>query len=992
MSQENEQSLCKQGGEALSASPYFSWVQIILIFLAFLVIGLACQWGGLNARTVYDGAYFVSAKQSLLASHDIMRILGMIPVRPLFVFTFYLNYLVAGLDPFYLRVLNVGFLAGAGLALAFLIMAVFRIPGLNLPGSHRVKQSVGVLVGLLFVIHPLQSFVVLYVWQREAIMACLFVFWGLAVYVATRSGRFANPVVGYVITAAIFLAGMLSKENVATLPALMVLAELTVFRQPIRPLLKRAGTIGLVLLPSVVLYLGITRILYGMHSEVEHGVFERLTLYYATGGLSIAEVVMTQCRIFFSYLSMMLFPFMGDVEFMRAEIISRSLLDPPETLLAVAGVVALAAAGFALIRRSPVVAFGILFMGSSLLPESMLIPQYLFFGYRAILPMGGLLLIAARGILPVAQWVVEKRVTARSIRYAAAVGVLIALAGLGWVTAERAGRWTHISFWQDLVNRLPRYSRDVQTIPYLDIAVNTMSVLAAEEQYAETMDVFQRVLVVTPGSVRTRSKSLDLESSVERFLKTFGDTKDRAGGALICLGVALQVTGKTDQAVAVYQKAVELDPNHSDVHLVLGGAFEAAGKLDEAITYYGKATETDPGSANAYLCLGNALKKAGKIVEAMHEYARSIQVDPKPVLGHLYLAIALHDAGYYPEAVEEYRKALQVDDNIAEVHHRLGRALAEQGEFSDAVVHYRRAIGLQPGMALAHADLGLLLEVTGHVSEALHDYRKAASADPENAMIQIVFGRALLAAGHMSEATQALSRAVELDPGQATAHHLLGICLEKSGNLRQAVSHVERVVELDPGSADAHSYLGYLLARSGEFERSIRELTTGMSIAPDQPSAYLHLGWVLELTGAASLGEEHYRAAIRLKPDYAEAHYRLAHSLLARGNAREAAESYRAVVRLKPDSIEAYADLAIALLHKGEIAEAVVILGRALSLNKENTQLWYAIGVAYAAMEQNDEAVKYLRRALTMKPDHAAAAAYLRELDNGRGPRIGPRP
>jgi tetratricopeptide (TPR) repeat protein len=992
MSQENEQSLCKQGGEALSTAPFFPWVQIVLIFLTFLVIGLACQWGGLNARTVYDGAYFVSAKQSLLASHDIIRIIGMIPVRPLFVSTFYLNYLVAGLDPFCLRILNVGFVAGAGLALTFLIMAVFCVPGLNLPGSTRVKQLVSVLVGLLFVIHPLQSFVVLYVWQREAIMACLFVFWGLAVYVATRSGRFANPVVGYVITAAIFLAGMLSKENVATLPVLMVLAEMTVFRQPIRPLLKRAGSIALVLLPSVALYLGITTILHGVHSEVEHGVFERLTLYYATGGLSIAEVAMTQCRIFFSYLSMMLVPFIGDVEFMRAEIVSRSLLNPPETLLAVAGVVALAVTGFALIRRSPVMAFGILFMGASLLPESMLIPQYLFFGYRAILPMAGLLLIVARGALPIAQWVEERRAVVPSIRYAAAGSVLIALTGLGWITAERAGRWTHISFWQDLVNRLPHYSRDVQTIPYLDIAVNTMSVLASEERYTETMDVFQRVLVVDPESRGTRPKSLDTEGSVEQFLKTFGETKDRAGGALICLGVALQVTGKTDLAVAVYQKAVELDPNHSDVHLVLGAAFEAAGKLDDAITYYSKATETDPGSANAYLCLGNALKKAGKIVEAMQEYARSIQVDPKPVLGHLYLAIALHDTGYYPEAVEEYRKALQVDDTVAEVHHRLGRALAEQGEFSDAIGHYRRAIGLQPEMALAHADLGLLLEVTGHVSEALHHYRKAASADPGNAMIQMAFGRALVAVGHMSEATQALSRAVELDPGQATAHHLLGICLEKSGDLRQAVSHLERAAELDPGSADAHSYLGYLAARSGDFERSIRELTTGISLAPNQPSAYLHLGWVLELTGAPSLAEEHYRAAIRLKPDYTEAHYRLAHNLLARGNAKDASESYRAVVRLRPDSTDAYADLAVALLHNGEIAEAVVTLGRALSLNKENTQLWYAIGVAYAAMEQNDEAVKYLRRALTMKPDHEAAAAYLRELDNGRGPRIGPRP
>lgn len=992
MSQENEQSLCKRNGESPSTSPFFSWAQIILIFLVFLVLGLACHWGGMNARTVYDGAYFVSAKQPLLASHDMARILGMIPVRPLFVFTFYLNYLAAGLDPFYLRVLNVGFLAGAGLALVLLVMTVFRIPGLSLPGSIRVKQLVSVLMGTLFVIHPLQSFVVLYVWQREAIMACLFVYWGLAVYVATRSGRFANPFVGYGVTAVIFLAGMLSKENVAVLPALMVLAELTVFRQGAGPLMKRVGTIALVLLPSVVLYLVTTRILHGTHSEMEQSVFERLSLYYATGGLSIAEVAMTQCRIFFSYVSMMLFPFMGDVEFMRAEIVSRSLLNPPETLLAVTGVVALAVAGCALMRRSPVIAFGILFMGVSLLPESMLIPQYLFFGYRAILPMAGLLLIVARGILPTAQWVLEKRAVSPAIRCGAVAGLLVALAGLGWVTAERAGRWTHISFWQDLVARLPQYSRDVQKIPYLDIAVNTMSVLAAEERHGETMEVFQKVLAVDPESRAVRPKNFDTEASVEQFLKTFGDTKDRAGGALICLGVALQVTGKTDQAVAVYRKAVELDPNHADVHLVLGGAFENAGKLDDAIEYYRRATETDPGNATAYICLGNALKKAGSVLEAMQEYARSIQVDPKSVTGYLHLAGALHETGYYREALQEYRNALQLDDKAAEVHHRLGRVLANQGQVSDAISHYKKAIILHPALALAHADLALLLETTGQVSEALEGYRRAMSADPENATIQIVFGRALVGAGHISEAAQVLSRAVELDPGQGIAYHLLGICLEKSGDLRQAVSYVERAVELDPGSPEAHSYLGYLLARSGDFESGIRELKTGMILAPHQPIAYFYLGWALDLTGAPSFAEEHYRAAIRLKPDFAEAHHRLAHSLLAHGKARQAVESHRAVVKLSPDLTEAHADLAVALLHNGEIAEAIVTLGRALSLNKENSQLWYAIGLAYAAMKQNKEAVKYFRRALAIKPDHEAAAAYLGELDNDRGPRVGSRP
>ena len=83
-------------------------------------------------------------------------------------------------------------------------------------------------LGILFTVHPLQSMVVLYAWQREAIMGCLFYYSALAAYVAVRSERIPLTA-GYGATAVLFLAGMLSKENVATLPVAVMLAEMTLF-------------------------------------------------------------------------------------------------------------------------------------------------------------------------------------------------------------------------------------------------------------------------------------------------------------------------------------------------------------------------------------------------------------------------------------------------------------------------------------------------------------------------------------------------------------------------------------------------------------------------------------------------------------------------------------------------------------------------------------------------------------------------------------------
>lgn len=970
--------------EVPSTPQVFSWLHALIIFLVFMAAGLLCQWGGMEARTVYDGAYFVSSKQAVFESHDVMRVIAMIPARPLFLFTFYVNYLATGLDPFFLRVGNVAIVAAGGLALTLLIGMILSMTGSGLPGSRRAKQAAGFLAGLLFVIHPLQSFAILYVWQREAAMACLFVFSGLAVYVATLCGRFPRPTVGYVLTSVIFLAGMLSKENVAILPPLLIAVELILFRRKLSELIDRAAIIAVTLLPSVMVYLLITGALHAPHSELERGIVHRLSVYYAAGGLSFVEVVMTQCRVFFSYLSMMLFPFGRDVEFMRAVTVSRSLVNPPETVAAVAGVLAVAVLGVFLVRRCPVIAFGIGLLMLSLLPEALLIPQYLFFGYRAILPMAGLLLIGAWAAQPAFDWVTARSKTAPALACSAVAAVFFGVCGLGWVTAERAARWTHISFWTDLSDRLPPYSADVQKTPFLDITANCMSVLTSDGRHADTIGLFHHVAAAGAQAQATNADGVNTNDAIEQFVTLFGDTGGRAGGALISLGVALQHLGREDEAVAAYRKSVELDSSHSDVLVSLGVLLERRGSIQEAIAYYRKATEANPASAVAYNCLGNALKKSGLVFEAMQEYAKAIAVDPQATLGRYFLAMALHETGYLQEAADHYRKALEVDETSPDIHHKLGRVLAEQGQLVEACVQYRRAISLQPGLAIARADLALALEMSGELRAALDQYQEALRADPDAIALQMFFGRALISAGRFADAATVLNRALALDPGQPAVHHFLGTALERRGHFGEAVSHMKKAVELAPGFADAHRNLGIALCRSGNCAEGIRHLKTAEVLEPAEPRTVFYLGWAMEATGSPDVAEAYFRTAVGLRPDLAEAHYGLARALHAGGKLQEAIEAYRMAVNHGPHVVEAHADMAVALLQLGRIPEAVVTLGKALALNRESVQLLYALGAAYARMNDHAEAVKYLKKALDMNPDHAAAAALLHRLQHNR--------
>ena len=168
----------------------------------------------------------LSVKRQVYATHDLAQVISIVPARALFMLSLYANYALTGMDPYYFRLTNTVILAGAGLALAWLIFVILEVPTLRAPGTPLEKRAISLFLGLMFIAHPLQTYVVLYDWQREAIMACLFYFSALAVYLGARSGRFRNEGLGYVLTAVLFFAGLQSKENLITLPIMMLLAEI----------------------------------------------------------------------------------------------------------------------------------------------------------------------------------------------------------------------------------------------------------------------------------------------------------------------------------------------------------------------------------------------------------------------------------------------------------------------------------------------------------------------------------------------------------------------------------------------------------------------------------------------------------------------------------------------------------------------------------------------------------------------------------------------
>jgi protein O-mannosyl-transferase len=171
------------------------------------------------------------------------------------------------------------------------------------------------------------------------------------------------------------------------------------------------------------------------------------------------------------------------------------------------------------------------------------------------------------------------------------------------------------------------------------------------------------------------------------------------------LGVVLFQKGQVDEAVAQYQKALEINPNYVAAHYNLGNALFQKGQLEEALAQYQKAVEINPNDAEAHINLGNALFQNEQLDEALAQFQKAIEINPNDAETHYNLGNALFQKGQLDEAVAQFQRALEIDPNSFATHYNLGGALFQKGRLDDAITQFQEVLRLKPDFRPAQANL-----------------------------------------------------------------------------------------------------------------------------------------------------------------------------------------------------------------------------------------------------------------------------------------------
>ena len=176
------------------------------------------------------------------------------------------------------------------------------------------------------------------------------------------------------------------------------------------------------------------------------------------------------------------------------------------------------------------------------------------------------------------------------------------------------------------------------------------------------------VALLVPGA-RDHAAIFGHESNAELWIDTLAKN-DRAWMAMSALATAkvqslpddpAQARGQLADAVRLFRRAAELEPNDVAIRYNLGAALASLDRNDEALVELLRAVQLNPNSPDAQFNLGVFYVRLQRWNEAIAPLETVIRLHPNFASAHTNLGIALAECGRTTEAVEQWRTALAID-------------------------------------------------------------------------------------------------------------------------------------------------------------------------------------------------------------------------------------------------------------------------------------------------------------------------------------------
>ena len=524
--------------------------------------------------------------------------------RPFSFLTIAINYTIGELNTKSYHIFNFLVHVLNGFLVFLLANTLLKLNSRESTSLANNNYWIALAVSLVFVLHPIQTMGVTYIIQRMSSLATLFYILSIYLYIIGRSKSIENikHSLFYLLLAGTSgLLAILSKQNAATLPIMILVVEVFFIRDKnnkpyTRYILSVAGLMAI-----------------GIIVIVATGLLPK-----ENDDITRQDYLITQFKVLLIYLKLWLVPIGQNID--HGIIFSKSIgIREISGMLVYVGLITTTVLTY---KKNKLISFGILWFLVTMLIESSLIPiQDAMVEHRLYLPSFGLSLVL---VITIFSFFKNKK-----SKYLRPVLISI-LTILLLLTYARNKSWqTWKSIWQNSIELNPDNARAISNLGYSfkmqknDREAMKYYNLALKKDSTHYPTYLNRGIVLFDNQ--------NYKQAISDFSFYLNKYKDR-GPPYFFRGVSYGHLGDYDKAINDLTIVINIDSTYAPAYKNRGVIYEMKGKYNSALHDFNRSLEIDPSNKVLLINRSKIYYRFGKYEEALIDVQdaqmHGISVDP----------------------------------------------------------------------------------------------------------------------------------------------------------------------------------------------------------------------------------------------------------------------------------------------------------------------------------------------------------------------------
>ena len=208
------------------------------------------------------------------------------------------------------------------------------------------------------------------------------------------------------------------------------------------------------------------------------------------------------------------------------------------------------------------------------------------------------------------------------------------------------------------------------------------------------------------------------------------DTKNLS--ALSTIGDIYAYKGKFIDAIEVFDKIIQINPELSFIYNNRGFCLLKILKYIESISSFQKAIQYKPDFAEAYNNLGLAFKNVGRNLEAKKNFLDAIKYKKDFFQAYNNLSTITLEENNLEDATKYAKSSIEINQKNIEAYNNLGLIFKKKGDFESSLINFNKVLEINSKYLPTLINIAKSYEELNDNDKALEYFKKTHSIDPDN--------------------------------------------------------------------------------------------------------------------------------------------------------------------------------------------------------------------------------------------------------------------